>query len=97
MSRKIEAVCISRMYATLHRDETVTVKYVSTHTNHDLSLAQLKFIPLPKDTKDSIAMKLNLGIPIARILDGKFYTTQVHVHVHVYTTLHVHNTMYVTF
>ena len=73
------------------------MKYVSTHTNHDLSLAQLKFIPLPKDTKDSIAMKLNLGIPIARILDGKFYTTQVHVHVHVYTTLHVHNTMYVTF
>ena len=43
-------------------------KYVSSHTNHDLSLAQVKF--LPKDTKDSMAIKLNLGIPTDHILDG---------------------------
>ena len=69
-SRKINAVCISRMYVTLHSNELVRVKYISSHTNHDLSLAQAKFLPLPKDTKDSIAIKLNLGIPIDRILDG---------------------------
>ena len=37
---------------------------------HDLLLAQPKFLPLPKDVKDGIAIKLSLGIPIDRILDG---------------------------
>ena len=69
-SRKINAVCISRMYVTLQSNGIVRVEYISSHTNHDLSLSQVKFLPLPKDTKDSIAIKLNLGIPIDRILDG---------------------------
>ena len=69
-SRKIDAVCVSRMYATRHRSGVVSVKYVSSHTNHDLSLTQAKFLPLPKDVKDGIAIKLSLGIPIDRILDG---------------------------
>lgn len=69
-SRKIDAVCILRMYATCRHSGVVSVKYVSSHTNHDLSLAQAKFLPLPKDVKDGIAIKLSLGIPIDRILDG---------------------------
>ena len=69
-SRKINAVCISRMYVTLQSNGIVRVEYISSHTNHDLSLSQVKFLPLPKETKDSIAIKLNLGIPIDRILDG---------------------------
>jgi hypothetical protein len=68
-SRKINAVCISRMYVTCQSSGAVGVKYISSHTNHDLSLAQVKFLPLPKDTKDSIAIKLSLGIPIDRIMD----------------------------
>ena len=70
-SRKSNGVCISRMYVTHASDESVRVKYVSSHTNHDLSLEQSKFLPLPKDVKDGIAIKLNMGIPIERILDGK--------------------------
>jgi len=71
-SRKINGVCISRMYATYASDGSVRVKYVTSHTNHDLSLEQSKFLPLPKDVKDDIAIKLNMGIPIERILDGKY-------------------------
>ena len=69
-SRKLNAVCISRMYVTRYSSGNVRVKYVSSHTNHDLSLAQVKFLPLPKDVKDGITIKLNIGIPIDRILDG---------------------------
>ena len=61
------------MYATHASDRSVRVKYVTSHTNHDLSLEQSKFLPLPKDMKDDIAIKLNMGIPIERILDGKYY------------------------
>ena len=87
-SRKINAVCISRMYVTLKASGTVVVNYISSHTNHDLSLAQVKFLPLPKDTKDSIAIKLTLGIPIDRIMDGtsKHYSTCTYTYVHDITT-----------
>ena len=79
-SRKINGVCISRIYATQVSNGTVKVKYVASHTNHDLSLAQAKFLPLPEDVKDGVAIKLNTGIPIDRILDGMYsYTIIIHV------------------
>ena len=83
-SRKINAVCISRMYVTRQSSGAVGVKYISSHTNHDLSLAQVKFLPLPKDTKDSIAIKLSLGIPIDRIMDGTLKYNNFYSYIHVY-------------
>ena len=65
------------MYATHQSNGTVKVKYISSHTNHDLSLAQVKFLPLPQDVKDGIAIKLNVGIPIDRILDGMYIATTI--------------------
>ena len=47
------------------------MKYISSHSNHDLPLDQAKFLPLPKDIKNSTAIKLAQGIPNDRILDGK--------------------------
>lgn len=70
-SRKIGDTCISRIYAKHKANGVVLVEYISSHTNHDLSLEQSKFLPLPKDVKSTIAMKLNMGIPVERILDGK--------------------------
>ena len=54
---------------------TVHAKYISSHSNHDLSLDQTKFFLFPKDIKNSIAIKLAQGIPIDRILDGKTHIT----------------------
>ena len=68
-SRRIGGVCVSRMYVT-RTSNAVSVKYITTHTNHDLSLQQAKHLPLPKDVKDGITIKLSLGIPTDRILDG---------------------------
>ena len=59
------------MYATRHSDDTVLLKYISSHTNHDIM--EVKFLPLPKDVKEGISIKLGLGIPIERILDGTVF------------------------
>lgn len=69
-SRKIDGICISRMYAKRCSSGRVEVRYISSHTNHNLSLEQAKFVPLPKDVKHSISLKLSQRIPIDRILDG---------------------------
>ena len=70
-SRKMDAVCVLRMYATHCHSGVKSVKYVSSHTNHDLSLAQAKFLPLPKDVKMALpSSSCSLGISIDRILDG---------------------------
>lgn len=72
-SRKIDNVCISRMYVHHHADDNqVTVKYLSSHTNHDLSLEQTKYLALPQSVKNDITCKLAMGIPIERILDGEY-------------------------
>ena len=52
---------IDGMYATLQSNGIVRVEYISSHSNHDLLLSQVKFLPLPKDTKDSIAISSILG------------------------------------
>ena len=70
-SRKIGGICISRLYPTQQHNGAVHVKYISLHSNHDLSLDQAKFLLLPKDIKNSTAIKLAQGIPNDRILDGK--------------------------
>jgi len=69
-SRKV-GMCISRMYVRhCSYNGEVKVRYISSHTNHNLSLEQAKFVPLPKAVKESISAKLSLGIPVERILDG---------------------------
>ena len=69
-SRKIGDVCISRMYVTELQSGEVQVIYVSAHSNHETEEKEDAFIPLPASSKENIAMKISIGIPIERIMEG---------------------------
>ena len=69
-SRKIGDVCISRMYVTELQSGAVQVMYVSAHSNHETGEKEDAFIPLPTSSKENIAMKISIGIPIERIMEG---------------------------
>ena len=70
-SRKMDDTCISKMYVDEYLDGHVEVKYIPAHTGHELGSCEIKQLPLPESTKGAVAVKLSLGIPPARILDGK--------------------------
>ena len=70
LSRKLNDVCISRIYVTKFKSGKVEVKYVSAHSNHTTGPTEDAFLPLPATTKEEIAMKLSVGISIERIMDG---------------------------
>ena len=72
-SRKLNKTCISRIYATQSsNDGRIHVIYISAHTNHSLSIEdEAKNIPLPKTTQREISAKLQKGIPVERIMEGK--------------------------
>ncbi len=71
-SRKMNRSCISRIYATHNSDDSVHVVYISTHTNHSLAIEdEAKNIPLPKSTQVEISAKLQQGISVERIMEGK--------------------------
>ena len=58
------------MYVTEYLDGKVDIKYISAHSGHDLGTAELPYLPLPKGVKKEIAIKLSLGIPLERIMEG---------------------------
>ena len=70
-SRKIEQYCLSRMIVTEYlKERKVHVRYISTHTNHDLSLQEYKHLPLPPSIKTDI-QQFAEGVPLERIIDSK--------------------------
>lgn len=69
-SRKLNDVCISRIYVTKFKSGKVEAKYISAHSNHTTGPTKDMFLPLPATTKEEIAMKLSLGISIEQIMDG---------------------------
>ena len=71
-SRKLNDVCISRIYATVRgRNGAVSVTYIPAHTNHTLSIKEeAKHLPLPISTRNEIAAKLQCGISVNRIMEG---------------------------
>ena len=69
-SRKLDACCISRMYVTEFTDGHVEVKYISAHTAHELGTLELPHLPLPKGVKEEVALKISMGIPAERIMEG---------------------------
>ena len=71
-SRKLNSTCIARLYVDEHDDGHISVKYISAHT-HELGPCELKHLPLPQSTKQEVAMKVSLGVPDDRILEGKEY------------------------
>ena len=68
-SQKLDSTCISRLYVDEHEDGHVSVKYISAHT-HELGPCELKHLPLPQSTKQEVSMKISLGVPTERILEG---------------------------
>lgn len=69
-SRKLNSTSISRMYVDEHKDGRVAVKYISAHSHHELGACELKHLPLPQSTKLEVSMKISLGVPTERILEG---------------------------
>ena len=67
--RKLNAVCLSRMYVNEYYDNHVEVDDVSAHTNHELGAKEMPYLPLPSSVKE-VAEKVNIGIPSQRILKG---------------------------
>ena len=55
---------------TEQQSGAVDVKYISAHSNHEPGPIEDAFVPLPASTKETISMKLSVGIPIERIMEG---------------------------
>ena len=47
---------------------TFSVKYIQSHTGHDIGPTELSHLPLPNSVKEEIATKINLGIRKERII-----------------------------
>ena len=71
-TRKLNAVCLSRMYVDEYHDHHVEVTYITAHTNHDLGPKEIPHLPLPKRVKEKVAGKVNKGIASQRILEGMY-------------------------
>ena len=55
--------------------------YISAHTNHSLAIEdEAKNIPLPKTTQEEISAKLQQGIPVERIMEGKHPTRKTYMY-----------------
>ena len=74
-SRKIEQYCLSRMIVTESLKEgKVHVRYISTHTNHDMSLQECKHFLLPPSIKVDIQQKVYfLSIVDSKLLKFTLY------------------------
>ena len=71
-SRKIEQYCLSCMIVTEYlKERKVHVRYISTHTNHDLSLQVCKHLPLPPSIKADIQQEFAEGVLLERIIHSK--------------------------
>ena len=75
-TRKLgEKYCLARMTATKNlKTGTVSLQYIATHTNHELSLAETKHLPLPQSLKKEVQDKFAKGISLERIMDGEYYS-----------------------
>ena len=66
-----EAFCLARMTVIKNlASNEVTVTYIATHTNHQLSVNENKFLPLPQSVKKEVEEKFSRGVSIERIMDG---------------------------
>lgn len=69
-SRKM-GFCLAHITATESAvSGEVSVKYVATHTNHQLNLQECRNFPLPKLTADEVRRMFGIGVPLEKIMDG---------------------------
>ena len=80
------------MIATVYNTTgEVEVKYIWSHTNHELGVSEYRNLPLPPSVKDDIKEQFAAGITIERIMDSEYllaiaiYTYNSYVqYVHTY-------------
>ena len=72
-SRKVNDVCLSRMYVDEYLDHHVEVRYITAHTNHQLGAVELPHLPLPRSIREEVALKLSKGVSTERILEGNVH------------------------
>ena len=78
----------------------MTATHVTAHTNHTPGPHEDTYLPLPKNIKFAVAVKLSHGIPAERIMEGvatislcvyqKLYmllACQTNLHVHMHTSI----------
>ena len=71
-SRKLATFCLARMAVPEHlKSGRVDIRYISTHTNHELGIGECKYLPLPPSVKRDIQQQFAEGKPLERIMDGK--------------------------
>ena len=72
-SRKLNGFCLARITATeCLSTGAVTVFYIATHTNHDLTLDECKHLPLPQSMR-TVQEMLAKDISMAKVLDSKLH------------------------
>ena len=72
-SRKLDDFCTARMIATVYNATgEVRVKYISSHTNHELGVSEYRNLPLPPSVKKEIHEQFAAGITIERIMDSEY-------------------------
>jgi hypothetical protein len=57
------------MYVNEFRDGHVQVTYVKGHTVHELGVCELPHLSIPASIRETVAMKISLGIPAERIME----------------------------
>ena len=72
-TRKLNGTCTSRMYVNKFQDGHVELTYVKGHTGHELGVCELPHLSIPASIRETVAMKISLGIPAERIMEGKVY------------------------
>ena len=60
------------MIATEYLKEgKVQVRYISTHTNHEVGIGECKHLPLPHSVRKDIQQQFAAGVSMERIIDSK--------------------------
>lgn len=67
----MDNVYTARMIATVHNATgRVEVKYIQSHTNHELGVSEYRNLPLPTSVKEEIRQQFSAGITIECIMDS---------------------------
>ena len=72
---------MARMIASENiRQGKVNVRYICTHTNHELGLGECRNLPLPQSVRQEIQQQFAAGITLERIVDSKSHYSLVMTH-----------------
>ena len=50
---------------------------MKSHTNHELGLQEVKYIPLPETTRQKVRRSYANGVKLDKIIDGKQYSVKL--------------------